>query len=155
MKQFTEEQVLKAIYESGLHQYVPGVITTRWKDGIDIDIPNHSLINFASKLFTDHEEEVKKRNDEYDEMLGIAYMSGVADAKRDCREEVNRAVAAEREKAKMCYAEGKITGALEENEAIKGIAEMLRDNKLYGPPDARSALNDLICAIVIRQRVAQ
>lgn len=77
MKQFTEEQVLKAIFESGLHQYVPGVITTRWKDGIDIDIPNHSLINFASKLFTNHEEEVKlavaaEREAELNECIDIA-----------------------------------------------------------------------------------
>jgi hypothetical protein len=47
---YTEEQVLKAVYESGLHQYAPGVIRTSWKDGIDIDIPHSSLMSFVRKL---------------------------------------------------------------------------------------------------------
>lgn len=46
----TEEQVLKAVYESGLHQYAPDVLKTRWKDGIDIETPSAALMNFARKL---------------------------------------------------------------------------------------------------------
>jgi len=46
----TEESVLKAVYESGLHQYAPGVLRPIWKDGIDIDVPSASLMNFARKL---------------------------------------------------------------------------------------------------------
>lgn len=47
---YTPEQILKAIYESGLHQYVPGVLTTVWKDGIDIDTPSTYLLHFVRKL---------------------------------------------------------------------------------------------------------
>ena len=36
---------------------------------------------------------------------------------------IKQAVAAEREKAKICYAEGKITGAMEEREACARIAD--------------------------------
>lgn len=46
----TEEQVLKAVYESRLHRYAPDVLKTRWKDGIDIDIPSAALMSFARKL---------------------------------------------------------------------------------------------------------
>lgn len=49
----TEGRVLKAIYESGLHQYAPGVIRKSWKDGIDIDVPHSSLMNFVKKLVED------------------------------------------------------------------------------------------------------
>lgn len=45
-----EAMVLKAVYESGLHQYAPGVLRTSWKDGIDIDVPCPALINFAVKI---------------------------------------------------------------------------------------------------------
>ena len=48
--EITEKQVLRAVYESGLHQYAPGVIRAMWKDGIDIDTPSPSLMNFARKL---------------------------------------------------------------------------------------------------------
>ena len=38
----TEEQVLKAVYESGLHQYAPkGILITKWKDGINVEEPPH------------------------------------------------------------------------------------------------------------------
>jgi hypothetical protein len=47
---YTEEQVLKAVYESGLHQYAKGVIFAKWKDGIDIDVPTIALMNFVQKL---------------------------------------------------------------------------------------------------------
>lgn len=46
----TEQQVLKAVYESGLHQYSPSVLKTEWKDGIDVDVPSSALMNFARKL---------------------------------------------------------------------------------------------------------
>lgn len=46
----TEEKVLKAVYESGLHQYAPGVLRAQWKDGINIDIPSPALMNFVRKL---------------------------------------------------------------------------------------------------------
>jgi len=46
----TEQQVLKAVYESGLHQYAPGVIYRQSKDGIDIDVPTQALMNFVRKL---------------------------------------------------------------------------------------------------------
>lgn len=46
----TEKQVLKAVYESGLHQYAPKVLTTKRKDGIDIDEPSSALMNFAGKI---------------------------------------------------------------------------------------------------------
>lgn len=49
-KEYTEQHVLKAIYESGLHQYAPGVIRTSFKDGIDIDIPHSALLNFVRTL---------------------------------------------------------------------------------------------------------
>lgn len=45
-----EAMVLKAVYESGLHQYAPGVLRTSWKDGIDIDVPCPALVNFANKI---------------------------------------------------------------------------------------------------------
>lgn len=45
-----DDMVLKAVYESGLHQYAPGVLRTSWKDGIDIDVPCPALINFARKI---------------------------------------------------------------------------------------------------------
>ncbi len=46
-----EEKVLKAVYASGLHQYAPnGVLTTKWKDGIDINEPSPYLMNFVRKL---------------------------------------------------------------------------------------------------------
>ena len=46
-----EEKVLKAVYESGLHQYAPaGILVTKWKDGIDIDEPSLYLMNFVRKL---------------------------------------------------------------------------------------------------------
>ena len=48
--QYTEEQVLNAVYESGLHQYAPSVIFAKWKDGIDIDVPTLALMNFVGKL---------------------------------------------------------------------------------------------------------
>ena len=48
--EYTEEQVLRAIYESGLHQYAPGVIRTTWKEGIDIAEPRSCLMNFVRKL---------------------------------------------------------------------------------------------------------
>jgi len=47
---YTPEQVLKAVYESGLHQYAPKVIQKSWKDGIDIDVPSAALMNFVRKL---------------------------------------------------------------------------------------------------------
>lgn len=46
----TEAMVLKAVYESGLHQYAPGVLRTSWKDGIDLDVPCPALVNFAMKI---------------------------------------------------------------------------------------------------------
>ena len=46
----TEDMVLKAVYESGLHQYAPGVLRTSWKDGIDLDVPCPALVNFAMKI---------------------------------------------------------------------------------------------------------
>jgi len=46
----SEEQVLKAVYESGLHQYAPGVLYTKWKDGIDVDVPTSALMNFVGKI---------------------------------------------------------------------------------------------------------
>ena len=46
----TKEQVLKAVYESGLHQYAPQVLDVKWKDGIDIDVPSGSLMNFVGKI---------------------------------------------------------------------------------------------------------
>ena len=48
--EYTEDQVLKAVYESGLHQYAPSVIFAKWKDGIDIDVPTLALMNFVGKL---------------------------------------------------------------------------------------------------------
>jgi hypothetical protein len=45
-----EDQVLKAIYESGLHQYCPQVLRTKWKDGIDIDEPSSYIMCFVRKL---------------------------------------------------------------------------------------------------------
>lgn len=46
----TEQQVLKAIYESGLHQYNPAVIRESYRDGISITIPSFVLMNFVDKL---------------------------------------------------------------------------------------------------------
>jgi hypothetical protein len=48
--EYTEEQVLKAVYESGLHQYAKGVLYRKWKDGIDLAIPTLALMNFVRKL---------------------------------------------------------------------------------------------------------
>lgn len=45
-----ESRVLKAVYESGLHQYIPSVITEKHKDGIAIDVPSGHLIRFVQKL---------------------------------------------------------------------------------------------------------
>lgn len=47
---YTEERVLKAVHESGLHQYAPGVIRSLWQDGIDVDVPHSALMNFVRKL---------------------------------------------------------------------------------------------------------
>jgi len=47
---YTKEEVLKAIYESGLHQYSPEVLRAVWKDGIDINEPSRALMNFVAKL---------------------------------------------------------------------------------------------------------
>jgi hypothetical protein len=47
---YTEQQVLKAIYESGLHQYAPTVIRESYKDGISITIPSSVVMNFVDKL---------------------------------------------------------------------------------------------------------
>lgn len=46
----TEAMVLKAVYDSGLHQYAPSVLRTSWKDGIDLDVPCPALVNFAMKI---------------------------------------------------------------------------------------------------------
>lgn len=46
----TEAMVLKAVYESGLHQYAPGVLRTSWKDGIDLDVPCAALMSFSGKI---------------------------------------------------------------------------------------------------------
>ena len=51
----TEEQVLKAIYESGIHQYIPGVLRTKWKDGIDVQSPSNYLLHFV-KILTQNEK---------------------------------------------------------------------------------------------------
>jgi hypothetical protein len=47
---YTKEQILKAVYESGLHQYAPTVLATSWKDVIDINVPSMYLLNFVEKL---------------------------------------------------------------------------------------------------------
>jgi hypothetical protein len=41
--QYTEEQVLKAIYESGLHQYAPGVLRTQLEEA------NHTVERLVSE----------------------------------------------------------------------------------------------------------
>jgi len=46
----TQSMVLKAVYDSGLHQYAPGVLRASWKDGVDIDEPHSALMNFAEKI---------------------------------------------------------------------------------------------------------
>ena len=57
----SSEDVLKAIYESGLHQYASGVLRTEWKDGIDIKFPSSSLMNFVKKL---HEANASRRRED-------------------------------------------------------------------------------------------
>ena len=52
----TEDEVLKAVYESGLHQSAPNVLVTKWKDGIDINKPSGYLMNFARKLKQNEKE---------------------------------------------------------------------------------------------------
>ena len=52
----TEGQVLRAVYASGLHQAAPGVLHTRWKDGIDVNSPSLALMNFVSKLLAHNVE---------------------------------------------------------------------------------------------------
>jgi len=47
----TEEQVLKAIYSSGLWKHAPIVLNTKWKDGIDIDEPSFLVMDFVQKVF--------------------------------------------------------------------------------------------------------
>ena len=48
----TDDEILKAVYESGLHQYASkGILTTKWKDGIDVDSPSLYLIHFVKKLW--------------------------------------------------------------------------------------------------------
>ena len=46
----TKRIVLKAVYDSGLQQYAPGVLRTSLKDGIVIDEPTSALMNFAEKI---------------------------------------------------------------------------------------------------------
>ena len=46
----SEQAVLKAVYESGLHQYAAGVLREKFKDGIGVDVPHSALMNFARKL---------------------------------------------------------------------------------------------------------
>jgi hypothetical protein len=46
----TVDQILKAIYESGLHQYIPAVLAQITVDGISTNVPSISLINFVRKL---------------------------------------------------------------------------------------------------------
>jgi hypothetical protein len=43
-----DDMVLKAVYESGLHQYAPGVLRSDPKDGIAE--PHAALMNFARKI---------------------------------------------------------------------------------------------------------
>jgi len=45
-----KDQILKAVYQSGLHQTAPGVLRTIWKDGVEIDEPSLALLNFVNKL---------------------------------------------------------------------------------------------------------
>ena len=48
----TEADVLKAVYQTGLHQDAPeGVLVERTKDGICIHEPSLSLMNFAEKIW--------------------------------------------------------------------------------------------------------
>lgn len=58
----SEEEVLIAIFESGLHQYNPAVLSVRWKDGIDVNIPSRSIMNFAQKLVDRITQKVKNEN---------------------------------------------------------------------------------------------
>jgi len=52
----TEEQVLKAIYESGLHQYAPQVLCKDWKDNIDIkNKPSSYIMGFVRKLYSQNQ----------------------------------------------------------------------------------------------------
>jgi hypothetical protein len=48
--EISEDDVLIAIYQSGLHQYNPAVLKTKWKDGIDVSVPSIHVMNFAQKL---------------------------------------------------------------------------------------------------------
>ena len=45
-----KDQILKAVYQSGLHQTAQGVLRTIWKDGVEIAEPSLALLNFVNKL---------------------------------------------------------------------------------------------------------
>lgn len=48
----TEDEVLRAIYESGLHQYIPGVVSKEpFKHGAYVNVPSTYLMLFVKKLY--------------------------------------------------------------------------------------------------------
>lgn len=58
--EYTEKEVLKAVYESGLDQYAPRVIYRQWRDSIDIDVPTSTLMDFVAKLTSARVAELEK-----------------------------------------------------------------------------------------------